>query len=128
TPLTINGAPEYIAQLLDKLVNNAVEFSEDDQPITITAMQDKNTAIFSISNIGPALPEEMKDRIFDSMVSLRPQVQQKQPHLGIGLYIARLIAEFHQGKISAENWADPSSGKSGVVVIVNMPLLNLDIR
>lgn len=123
TPLNVNGAPEYIAQLLDKLVNNAVEFSLPDQPITITAIKDKDTAMFSISNTGPALPEEMKDRIFDSMVSLRPQVQQKQPHLGIGLYIARLIAEFHQGKISAENWAEASSGKSGVVVIVSVPLL-----
>ncbi|MFT5164370.1 MAG: two-component system sensor histidine kinase ChvG [Alteromonadaceae bacterium] len=123
TPLNINGAPEYIAQLLDKLVNNAVEFSQDGQPVTITALQDKDSAIFSISNSGPALPEEMKDRIFDSMVSLRPPIQQKQPHLGIGLYIARLIAQFHQGKIAAENWADPSSRKSGVVVIVTLPLL-----
>ena len=123
TPLSINGAPEYIAQLLDKLVNNAVEFSLADQPITITALQDKGNAMFSISNSGPALPEEMKDRIFDSMVSLRPQIQQKQPHLGIGLYIARLIAQFHQGKIIAENWAESSSGKSGVVVIVTLPLL-----
>ncbi|MCJ8274899.1 MAG: ATP-binding protein, partial [Psychrosphaera sp.] len=123
-PMTGNGAPDYIAQLLDKLITNAVEFSQKGCPIVVTAVQEKNVAKFGISNVGPALPEEMKDRIFDSMISLRPQIQQKQPHLGIGLYIARLIAEFHQGRIYAENWSDPEgdSAHSGVVVYVIIPL------
>jgi two-component system sensor histidine kinase ChvG len=130
-PMTVDGAPDYIAQLLDKLITNAVEFSQKGCPIAVTAVQEKNIAKFGISNVGPALPEAMKDRIFDSMISLRPQIQQKQPHLGIGLYIARLIAEFHQGRIYAENWSDGEEvgggeGKgahSGVVVYVTIPLL-----
>lgn len=122
-PLNISGAPEHIAQLMDKLVTNAVEFSEDDNPITVSATREKNQAIFSIRNVGPALPEQMKDRIFDSMISVRPQVQQKQPHLGIGLYIARLIAAFHQGKIKAQNWSE--NGKSGVSVSVIIPLTEI---
>ena len=121
-PLTISGAPEHIAQLMDKLVTNAVEFCEAGKPIRITATNDKQQAQFSIANSGPALPEEMKDRIFDSMISLRPQVQHQQPHLGIGLYIARLIAEFHQGSISAENWQQDDDG--GVTVTVTVPLCN----
>jgi K+-sensing histidine kinase KdpD len=54
------------------------------------------------------------------MISLRPQVQHKQPHLGIGLYIARLIAQFHQGQIHAENWQQDQL--SGVVVKLSIPL------
>ncbi len=119
-PVLIDGAPEHIAQLMDKLITNAVEFSSPSTAIVISAEQDKNHARFSIRNTGPALPEQMKDRIFDSMISLRPQVQQKQPHLGIGLYIARLIAEFHQGKITAQNWQENDA--SGVEVIVTIPL------
>jgi two-component system sensor histidine kinase ChvG len=120
-PLNISGAPEYIAQLLDKLVTNAVEFSVKGHPIKVEAVQEKNKVRFGVSNCGPALPDAMKDRIFDSMVSLRPQIQQKQPHLGIGLYIARLIAEFHQGQIVAENWLEGDD--SGVVVNVTVPLV-----
>lgn len=120
-PLMVSGGPEHIAQLLDKLVTNAVEFSETGCPIKVKAVKEKQMAVFSISNVGPSLPTDMKDRIFDSMISLRPQIQQKQPHLGIGLYIARLIAEFHQGQIKAENWQQDE--QSGVEVIVTLPLM-----
>lgn len=119
-PRIILGAPEYIAQLLDKLVNNAVEFSEPNRPIRVDIEVEKNLLTLNVSNTGPALPDEMKDRIFDSMVSLRPQIQQKQPHLGIGLYIAQLIAQFHQGQVSAENWDDGEH--SGVTVSLKVAL------
>jgi K+-sensing histidine kinase KdpD len=71
-----------------------------------------------VSNAGPFLPEEMKDLVFDSMISIRPQEKQKQPHLGLGLHIARLIAEFHGGRISAENRTD----QEGVVISLVVPL------
>jgi len=60
----------------------------------------------------------MKDRLFESMISVRPQVKQDQPHLGMGLHIARLITEFHGGKIGAENRQD----REGVVITVVVPL------
>ena len=60
----------------------------------------------------------MKDRLFDSMISVRPQEKQKQPHLGMGLHIARLISDFHGGQIRAENRQD----REGVIVTVVIPL------
>ena len=74
--------------------------------------------MLTVSNKGPGLPEEMKDRIFDAMISLRDQNSRQGPHLGIGLHIARLITEFHKGQISAENL--PSG--DGVVISVRFPL------
>ena len=53
-----------------------------------------------------ALPEDMNDELFNSMVSIRKQSSDVEPHLGLGLYVARLIAEFHNGKISASNLDD----------------------
>ncbi|PCJ24364.1 MAG: proteobacterial dedicated sortase system histidine kinase [SAR86 cluster bacterium] len=114
----IDGVPEYIAQLLDKLIANAVEFSYPDQPITIFCRALRDHTIFKVSNAGPYLPEEMKDRLFESMISVRPQEKQKQPHLGMGLHIARLITEFHGGQIRAENRQD----REGVVITVVIPL------
>jgi len=114
----INGVPEYIAQLLDKLIANAVEFSYPDQPVVIYCRPLRDHAVLKVSNAGPYLPEEMKDRLFDSMISVRPQEKQKQPHLGMGLRIARLITDFHGGHIRAENRTD----REGVVVTVVMPL------
>ncbi|MFK7864695.1 MAG: proteobacterial dedicated sortase system histidine kinase [Pseudohongiellaceae bacterium] len=114
----INGVPEYFAQLLDKLIANAVEFSFQGKPIVVYCQALRDHAVVKVSNAGPFLPEEMKDRVFDSMISVRPQEKQKQPHLGMGLHIARLIAEFHGGRISAENRTD----REGVVISLVMPL------
>ena len=114
----INGVPEYIAQLLDKLVANAVEFSYPNHPIIVYCRTLRDHAVLKVSNAGPFLPEEMKERLFDSMISVRPQEKQKEPHLGMGLHIARLITDFHSGQIRAENRKD----REGVIVTVVMPL------
>jgi dedicated sortase system histidine kinase len=117
-PIFIHGVAEYIAQLMDKLVANAVEFSFAGQPVQVTCLSMRDHAIVKVINHGPYLPEEMKDRLFDSMISVRPQEKQKQPHLGMGLHIARLIAEFHGGQIRADNLNDAE----GVAITVILPL------
>ncbi|MDO6618165.1 proteobacterial dedicated sortase system histidine kinase [Shewanella sp. 6_MG-2023] len=116
-PMTMFGVPEYIAQLMDKLINNAIEFSTDD-PIRLTLKRTAKTAIIELANQGPLLPADMTAQIFESMVSIRPQGVQAKPHLGLGLYIARLVTEFHQGSIKAENLADGS----GVKFVLIFPL------
>jgi signal transduction histidine kinase len=60
----------------------------------------------------------MRARLFESMVSVRESRAGAAPHLGLGLYVARLIAEFHGGAIEA---ADIAAG-DGVVVRVHLPL------
>ena len=117
-PVHVNGVPEYIAQLLDKLVANAVEFSYPKQPILVSCHTLRDHAVVKITNAGPYLPAEMKDRLFDSMISVRPQEKQKQPHLGMGLHIARIISDFHGGQIRADNRED----QEGAVITVVIPL------
>jgi len=103
----IQGSPEHIAQLLDKVFANAVEFSSDHK-VSISLQETQSSFVIHISNNGKHLPELMKDRLFDSMVSMRDTKRQAQPHLGLGLYIARLIVEFHQGNIVANDHHNPA--------------------
>ncbi|OGT69921.1 MAG: proteobacterial dedicated sortase system histidine kinase [Gammaproteobacteria bacterium RIFCSPLOWO2_02_FULL_57_10] len=119
-PVMIEGVPEYIAQLMDKLIANAVEFSYEGKPISIFCRAIRDQGVVRVSNYGPFLPEEMKGRLFDSMISVRPQEKQRQPHLGIGLHIARLVTEFHHGQIRAENLRDAE----GVAITLAIPLLD----
>ncbi|MDG1751348.1 MAG: proteobacterial dedicated sortase system histidine kinase, partial [Thalassotalea sp.] len=87
----INGSPEHIAQLLDKVISNAVEFSQD-QKISLSVEQKKHALLLHISNNGRYLPEQMTERLFDSMISIRDNHQDhddinkedKRPHLGLG--------------------------------------------
>jgi len=117
--LIMNGVPENIAQLLDKVIANAVEFSQPDDAIKITLRKEMGQARITIINQGPLLSEEMQGRLFESMVSVREQNKQQETHLGIGLYIARIIAEFHQGHMTIEN----NSDQTGVVANIWLPLI-----
>lgn len=119
----IKGSPEHIAQLLDKVISNAVEFSQD-KNITISIAQKTDCLALHISNNGRYLPEQMTERLFDSMISIRDNHQynvnetDKRPHLGLGLYMARLICEFHQGSIQANNHHNPQ----GVTITITLPI------
>jgi two-component system, OmpR family, sensor histidine kinase ChvG len=116
-PLTVSGSPDLIAQLLDKLVANAVDFSQAVAPVRIDLATVDSSARLSVANKGPRLPADMADKLFESMISIRPAAG-GEPHLGLGLYVARLIAEFHGGAIRAEDLP----GADGVVITVTLPL------
>jgi two-component system sensor histidine kinase ChvG len=100
-PLLFFGDPARIHQMLDKLVENAVSFHTPASPITITVgRSERNSAEveMSVSNQGPAIEEQFRSQIFTSMVSRRA-TKGSRPHLGLGLYIVRTIAEHHRGRV-----------------------------
>ena len=113
----IEGAPELIIQMLDKLAENAVEFSAAGDQISISLSSDAQEAVITVSNPGPPLPEKMRTQLFDSLVSVRDRHRDK--HLGLGLFIARLIAEGHGGSISAANT------EQGVVFRIGLPVVSV---
>ncbi len=119
TALPMQGAPEFIAQLLDKLINNAIEFSHAEKPINVSLKQNDSAAILTVGNYGPLLPVGLTEHIFDSMVSVRSQQMQQQPHLGLGLYIVRLVCDYHNASVTAKN----NQQGDGVVFTVSLPLV-----
>lgn len=120
-PLWIEGVPDAIAQLLDKLVENANDFAPRDTPIRVRLEAQGRGARLAVENDGPPLPEAAVARLFDSMVTLRgaqpPEVRASGAHLGLGLYIVRLITEFHGGRVHARNL----SASGGVRFEVELP-------
>lgn len=123
SPVPFHGSPELLAQALDKLFDNARSFAGEDGRIAINLREQADELVLSMSNSGPLLPEGMRERLFDSLVSLREHSQRaagEAPHLGLGLSVVRLVAELHLGRASAANLADGS----GVVFdlhLVGMP-------
>ncbi|TVO58699.1 ATP-binding protein [Denitromonas halophila] len=116
-PVWVRGAPDLAAQMLDKLVSNAIDFTSAGQPIKIELTLTDTQAELSVSNHGPTLPSALEGKLFDSMVSGRSADPGGEPHLGLGLYVAQLIAGFHGGKLAARNL--PSD--DGVRVTATLP-------
>ena len=115
-PATTVGSGELIAQLLDKLVDNAVSFSAPGSRIDVALAAAGDELVLSVANRGPPLPAKMRGRLFDSLVSIREQ-RDGRPHLGLGLHIVALVADFHGGRCEADDLPDGS----GAVFRVSMP-------
>jgi signal transduction histidine kinase len=102
-PVPARGAADLLAQMLDKLVENAVDFAAAGTAIRISLNSRERGVLLRVENEGSPLPDAIRDSLFDSMVSLRSERSDGVPHLWLGLYIGRLIAEFHGGTLRAEN-------------------------
>jgi signal transduction histidine kinase len=63
------------------------------------------------------LPVEFQERLFDSLVSMREK-HDPGPHLGLGFYIVRLVAEAHNGQVSAHQLP----GDGGVEFRITLPV------
>ncbi len=118
--LPVTGIPELVAQMLDKLVDNAVEFSEDGE-VLIRLHDDGAEAVLRVLNRGPGLPDNSL-HLVESMVSVRSAGT--DDHLGLGLYIASVIARFHGGSLNIAERQDAS----GVTVTVRLPRLRITSR
>jgi two-component system, OmpR family, sensor histidine kinase ChvG len=116
-PCLVEGSPDLIAQLLDKLMDNASDFTPKGGPIAIVLARGPRSCTLSVRNEGPLLPPQLDNRLFESLVTSRSSVNGK-PHLGLGLYIVRLIADFHRGTVNATNLPDDT----GVAVSLELPL------
>lgn len=112
--LMLTGAPDLFVQMLDKITANAVDFSPSGGRIDISLIAEHQRPVLRVANKGALLPEDMQEQLFDSMISVRHVQQQDTPHLGLGLFIARIIAEYHKAKIRIRNLDD----QSGVEVIL----------
>ncbi|GAB4180739.1 MAG: hypothetical protein Fur0039_25560 [Rhodocyclaceae bacterium] len=117
-PVMVSGSPDLAAQMLDKLVSNANDFAPPGTAITLSLEPAGGRVRLGVANEGPALTEEQRGRLFTSLVSFRARRPEGEPHLGLGLYIVRLIAEYHGGTAGIDNRPD----RPGVQAWVLLPL------
>ena len=107
SPLWVEGVPDAFAQLLDKLAENAHDFAPEGTPVRVSLEARGRGALLAVENAGPPLPGPARARLFESMVSLRPlDAPRDGAHLGLGLYIVRIVAEYHAGTVRADTLAE----------------------
>jgi two-component system, OmpR family, sensor histidine kinase ChvG len=111
----VDGAPELVAQMLDKLIENAIDFAPPGALIRVAIADAGAHWRLSVANPGSRLPPGPPARLFDSLVSGRRMGA--GAHLGLGLYIVRLVAEHHGGRATARNLPEDA----GVEFAVELP-------
>ena len=99
--LEIEGQDDRIAQLLDKLLENAVQHGADESDISVALRRDGDSILLTVENHGDPLPPN-KEAIFDAFVSTGNNGQSNQ-NLGLGLYVAKVIVQSHAGEINASD-------------------------
>lgn len=114
-PLIAEISDFHIEQMLDKLIDNAVDFHRSNSPIKVQLTRSNEYFRIIIANRGPTFPEDTS-HIFEMLVSQRPE--ESRLHFGLGLYVVRVIAEYHGGSVRALNLAN----NSGVAIVIDMAL------
>jgi PAS domain S-box-containing protein len=106
-----------VRQLAWILISNAVKFSPKNAEISVTLARRGDEAVLTVSDEGPGLPVSLRHQVFDLTRLPALEGPARGRGLGLGLSIARRLAELHGGTISF----DDTSGR-GTVFTVRLPL------
>ena len=112
----VNGDEFRLVRIIENLLDNAVSFSPDNGLVQITATRLGDEVVVRVEDQGPGVPPELKDSIFRRFTSVRPIAD--PGHSGLGLAIARAIAEGHNGKLEVET---RDQRPSGAAFILRLP-------
>lgn len=115
------GRDERLGQILRNLIDNALSFSPPGGVVTISAQAVGGKARITVEDEGPGIAGENLEAIFDRFYTERPAEHGFGKNSGLGLSIARQIAEGVGGRIWAENKSEPVD-KTGARFILELPL------
>lgn len=99
----IQGDQESLEQLLTNIINNAILYNRPGGKIRIRLREDGEYLATEISDTGLGIPEKDLPFIFDQFYRVKREETQNIKGTGLGLPIARKIAEAHQGTIKVSS-------------------------
>ena len=111
----IKGDEKKLMQVISNLIDNAIKFTPSGD-ITISAHEDDDKLHIAVSDTGIGMPQEETNNLFKRFYQVDASTTRKYGGTGLGLYISKLIAEAHNGKI----WAESEKGV-GTTIHVTLP-------
>ncbi len=106
TGTRVMGVPLRLEQIAQNLLDNAVSFSPEGGRILVCVARLGKNVVASVCDEGPGIPEEAHEKVFRRFHSVRPDAESFGNNSGLGLAIARTIAEAHDGalKVGSESY------------------------
>jgi signal transduction histidine kinase len=111
----VRGDEELLRRLVVNLLQNAVQHSPKDGTVSVDVSPNGSRVYVRVADSGTGIAESDRARIFERFVQLDPS--RRAEGTGLGLPIARWIAEVHQGSLSVE-----STGPTGSTFCVVLPI------
>ncbi|HEX4532640.1 MAG TPA: stimulus-sensing domain-containing protein [Rhizomicrobium sp.] len=115
---TVMARDERLGQVVRNLIDNAISFSPDNGTVTVSAQTQGDRGQIIVEDEGEGISAESLETIFDRFYTSRPAEKDFGKNSGLGLSIARQIAQGMGGRI----WAENREG-GGARFIVELPLM-----
>jgi len=117
-PMWVEGDPVRLAQVLSNLLNNAATYTEDGGRVAIEAKHNGDHVTVSVSDNGPGIAPEALPRMFEMFSRGARSGARGHGGLGVGLALARRLAELHGGTLNARS----NGPETGSVFTLRLPL------
>jgi signal transduction histidine kinase len=116
---SIRGDRERLRQVLTNLIDNAVKYSAAGDEVDVVVQPANGTVRISVSDHGPGIPADQQRLIFEKFGRADSPGGGTKPGSGLGLFIARSIAEAHGGTV--EVWSRPDEGATFTLTLPATP-------
>jgi len=117
--VTVLADPDRLAIALDAVLDNAVRFTREGDPIELSVHGHGSEAAVTVSDSGPGIPDGQLDSVFDRFAGAGPQ-RDSAHNFGLGLSIVRAIAQAHGGRVTAAQ--GPSDGAAVTIWLPLQPV------
>jgi signal transduction histidine kinase len=117
-PLLVEGDAVRLAQVFSNLLNNAVKYTDAGGRISIVARREDDSAVVTVTDTGVGIPAAALPKVFDMFVQADARDSRAQTGLGIGLTLARSLAEMHGGSVTARS----AGAGMGSEFVVRLPV------
>jgi len=118
-PLVVRGDAQRLTQLLANVLNNAARYTPRGGNIAVRARSEQGWSVVQVRDTGRGIDPGMLERIFHMFVQERPALERIGGGLGIGLALARRIAEAHGGSLAAYSEGE----NKGAEFTLRLPLM-----
>jgi len=120
-PVTVLGREGPLGQVFRNLIDNARSFSPPGGEVVVHMSRGRGQVVCTVADTGPGIPPENLETVFERFYTSRPKGAAFGGNSGLGLSIARQIAEAHGGVLKAENRLDAAGEVVGALFTLTLP-------